>query len=453
MSHVRRYWWIVVLVALAAALEIFGVLAEAEGSAVRITVSNPVGPGMEGRTYGSGTVIDRDDQGALVLTCAHLFRDGAGKIYVCAGEHGCSAAKLVAQDTTYDLAALEIGPLAVQPAAIAAQAPAPGEMVYACGYGPDGRYQRLPCRALGYARTQNQSTRETLMTTGAARDGDSGGPVYNQAGQLVGVLWGTDGHEIGATCCTRIRTFLQGLRGRFRGRGGQFGTTPAPPATSPAAPLVPVQPVTPGGSQPATPSIPALLERLDRAMQELEAFRGQADRLQTIEEQLGQVEGLQERLDAALSDDRLGQVVGDQVGPILDKLPATGESSKSGWLLTLWSVLQALGWTTAPSAGVVGAVWLILRFLRWRRSRRSQQTSEGGSAPAAEPVPVVVREDPRPQQPLVRRNREFVEVEVPERRLKALQMAHDEYVKRHPAARAVIETLEAFADQFESAMQ
>ena len=40
--------------------------------------------------------------------------------------------------------------------------------------------------------------------------------------------------------------------------------------------------------------------------------------------------------------------------------------------------------------------------------------------------------------------------ETPNGRRTALEWAHDEYVRRHPGARSIIETIEVYADQYES---
>ena len=63
----------------------------------------------------------------------------------------------------------------------------------------------------------------------------------------------------------------------------------------------------------------------------------------------------------------------------------------------------------------------------------------------------MVCESPKPPPPIIRREREFVEVEVPSKRLKAIERAMDEYGRRYPSARSVVETIESYADQYEAA--
>ena len=75
-----------------------------------------------------------------------------------------------------------------------------GETAESCGYGPDGR---LACNSglfLGYKRSAEtpDGPDDWFAISGHARGGDSGGGVFNRAGKLVGVLWGTDGQEVAA---------------------------------------------------------------------------------------------------------------------------------------------------------------------------------------------------------------------------------------------------------------
>jgi len=129
-----------------------------------------------------------------------------------------------------------------------------------------------------------------------------------------------------------------------------------------------------------------------------------------------------------------------------------------GWLLgMLPGVLAALGWTAPPSIAGLLAVRVLAGVIR-RRRRRTATVGQGASTTAsisdrgsvATGTPVVIHDDQKPAPQVVVRDREFVEVQVPADRLKALEMAMDEYVRRYPAARSMIETIEGYADQFQS---
>jgi S1-C subfamily serine protease len=133
------------------------------------------------RCYGSGTVVSTEglepegdaspreagplvtkQPGQVVLTCAHLFRQGVGRVSVAFADGRQYESTLLAADATWDLAALQIATTAVRPAAIAQDYPRPGELLQSCGYGPDGRYWCNHGQALGYARTAAAATCETL---------------------------------------------------------------------------------------------------------------------------------------------------------------------------------------------------------------------------------------------------------------------------------------------------
>ena len=125
----------------------------------------------------------------------HLFRDGAGEISVAFAGGKTFGANLVAIDRQWDLAALEIAPPAAPPVDIATDAPRPGDWLESCGFGPDGRWRCNRGQARGYVQAAGTTGPETLELGGSARQGDSGGPVFNDRGQLAAVLWGTDGGD------------------------------------------------------------------------------------------------------------------------------------------------------------------------------------------------------------------------------------------------------------------
>ena len=175
------------------------------------------------RTYGSGTLIHKEAERGIVITCSHLFRDGMDSVTVTFPDGKRYVAELLKTDKAWDLAALLIAPPDAAPVAIATDHPKQDDPLTFCGYGSDGNYICGQGRALGYARTTLTRTYETLEMTGHARDGDSGGPMFNASGELVAVLWGTDGRMVGGTYCGRIRKFLTGICGPRPGPGANQG--------------------------------------------------------------------------------------------------------------------------------------------------------------------------------------------------------------------------------------
>ncbi len=104
-------------------------------------IANVLNGGMA--AYGTGTLIAKDDRRGWVLTCAHLFRDGAGRLTVYFTE-GAFAARLLACDAEGDLALLEIAAPAADPLPIRQDVPAPGEGVTFLGYGAAGPRTAIP---------------------------------------------------------------------------------------------------------------------------------------------------------------------------------------------------------------------------------------------------------------------------------------------------------------------
>ncbi|MBN1589201.1 MAG: trypsin-like peptidase domain-containing protein [Pirellulales bacterium] len=163
------------------------------------------------RSFGSGVAV-RWGNRLVVLTARHVVRD-AKEVWV-RGHQGYRAARVLRTDATWDVAALATGTTdGFEPAEIAWRAtghPRAGDRLESCGFGADGRLAVNGGRFLGYRSTLHGSrAADWLVLSGRARQGDSGGPVFNAAGQLVGVLWGTDGSEVIATQCGRLHVFLR----------------------------------------------------------------------------------------------------------------------------------------------------------------------------------------------------------------------------------------------------
>lgn len=166
------------------------------------------------RSIGSGALV-RWNGRIVVLTARHVVK-GVKSIIVELCTRRTHWAKVVKVDAVWDCAVLElVGELeGVEPVDVELGNDAmqrEGNRLESCGYGPDGK---LACNSgsfLGYRRSTAtpQGPDDWLVISGHARGGDSGGPVFNHRGRLVGVLWGTDGREVVCVQAGRVHRLLE----------------------------------------------------------------------------------------------------------------------------------------------------------------------------------------------------------------------------------------------------
>lgn len=187
--------------------------ADSYPSVVRVAVTSE-----KTNSYGSGTLIVFNGR-VYVLTCAHLFesKNDWGAVQF-SGKTGRCAQPL-AIDRSYDLAILDASipgviPPGAVPVSINAAAPLPGAKVYAAGYGSTGVFKVTAATVKGYVRTDGADACDTLKgaydrSGMTVRFGDSGGGVFNEAGELVATLWGSDNDCLYGTQIGRIIAFLQ----------------------------------------------------------------------------------------------------------------------------------------------------------------------------------------------------------------------------------------------------
>jgi len=163
-------------------------------------------------SYGSGTLIDVREKFGMVITNWHVVRDATGTIEVVFPGGFSSKARALKVDADWDLAALVIWKPPVDPVSIAAAAPRPGDQLTICGYG-QGSYRCATGRCTQYYAPRLDFPRHMVELDVEARQGDSGGPIFNSEGELAGVLFGAG----------------QGTTlGSFGGRVGAFLATLAP---------------------------------------------------------------------------------------------------------------------------------------------------------------------------------------------------------------------------------
>ncbi len=225
--------------------------------------------------YGSGALVWRGSKRAVVLSVQHLFRGRRGRVIVTFPNGEQYEAERVETNAEPDLGAVVIPRPNVEPVPIFTDDPQPGEQVTFCGYGPGGQYRSVTGTLRGYGRNTTGKAHD-LIVTGAARMGDSGGPMLNQRGELVGVIWGTDGTETRGAFNGRVCQFVNTDRyalpwnaeveqERIRADAGAYAPPPAP--------LVPVAP--PSTSGPAVDTTArqmaqAALDRIGALAKEIE---------------------------------------------------------------------------------------------------------------------------------------------------------------------------------------
>lgn len=167
----------------------------------------PEGPAT---AYGTGTLIDARDGFGLVITNWHVVRDATGVIDVVFPTGFRSQARALKVDQDWDLAALVIWEPPIEPVEVAKIAPRPGDVLTIHGYG-QGDYRVARGRCTQYYAPRVDFPQEMVELDVEARQGDSGGPIFNERGELAGVLFGAgQGTTIGSFA-GRVDSFLATL--------------------------------------------------------------------------------------------------------------------------------------------------------------------------------------------------------------------------------------------------
>lgn len=168
----------------------------ARAATVRLRVHDGHGFGV-----GTGTIIDRHGDEALVLTCGHLFRETKlqSKIDVdlfVGGQIKQVPGRVIDYDAdNRDIALVVIRPgYDIQPVAILNPdaLPQTGQSVFSfgCDHGDDP--SRRDTRITGVNKYNQQIKASNIEIAGAPVDGRSGGGLFDQAGRLVGVCNAAD---------------------------------------------------------------------------------------------------------------------------------------------------------------------------------------------------------------------------------------------------------------------
>ena len=208
-----------------------------------------------GSSLGTGVYLgDR-----LVLTAEHVV-DNGGKLSVTFHGQGTYQGVIVGINSTHDVAFIRIEEPAeanIKGVLLADENPDKGSKTWQCGYGSTGRLTWHSGTVQQYTTTERGGAACWFESVPYAVPGDSGGPVFNADGELLGNLWGggprsgtttavlpstlvdvlgPEAHAslvayhvecFGGSCGPKPRIF-SGLFGRSKGGGGSKSTYPAP---------------------------------------------------------------------------------------------------------------------------------------------------------------------------------------------------------------------------------
>lgn len=220
-------------------------------ASVRLTLTDP-----QGRSYGTGTIIDARKGEALIVTCAHLFRgpdqqpiDTAGRLTIELFDAATGvvqvAERLEGQLVSHDFEA-DVALVAIRPSGVVATVPilrSPGDL-----------QKGEPVRSVGCDLGADPTVREgqvvdlnryegpaNVEVSGAPVQGRSGGGLFNRRGRLVGVCFAADeqANEGLYAGIASVHTQLDriGMSDLYRGV-----TAPEPPAAEAFASQPPAAP-------------------------------------------------------------------------------------------------------------------------------------------------------------------------------------------------------------------
>ena len=165
----------------------------------------PLGPQFQqpdrgGESLGSGFIISSD---GYILTNNHVV-DNADSVKVHLSDHRTFTAKVVGTDKIYDIALLKVNATGLPTVQIGnSDALQPGQWVVAIG-SPFGLDHSVSAGIVSYVgRTlgqQDQPAVPFIQTNVPINRGNSGGPLFNLAGQVVGInsqIFSTSGGAMG----------------------------------------------------------------------------------------------------------------------------------------------------------------------------------------------------------------------------------------------------------------
>ncbi|MEM6688033.1 MAG: trypsin-like peptidase domain-containing protein [Planctomycetota bacterium] len=171
-------------------------IERAQAATVRLRVHEDRGFGA-----GTGTIIDKHGEEALVLTCGHLFRDSQGKgrvevdVFV-GGQAKTVEGRVIDYDAgDRDIALVSIRPgIPIEPVPVIQRSRAvrTGETAFSFGCDRGADPSRRDTHIIGVNTINPHLGLSNLEIAGAPIDGRSGGGLFDEKGTLIGVCNAAD---------------------------------------------------------------------------------------------------------------------------------------------------------------------------------------------------------------------------------------------------------------------
>jgi len=181
-----------------------------------------------GSSKGSGCYLGD----GLFLTAAHVMRGEYPVATVTFPDGRSYQTRLVANDPQYDQALLESSDKPEGGVPLADTNASRGMRLYIGGYS-QGPPLFWPSVMRGVCSPVGGPSADWITASGHSIPGDSGGPIFDERGCIIGNLWGGSNGETTGVNCGRTQRFLQRFRDRLKawhtqGRGCFGGSCPTP---------------------------------------------------------------------------------------------------------------------------------------------------------------------------------------------------------------------------------
>ncbi len=214
MNSFRKSFFISLIVALpfiglvlapkSGLLELIWTETEQPINVVRVTTDDG-----ETRSGGSGCLI----RGNMILTAEHVVRDflPGDELSIEFRDGLIRSGSIIKIDPVWDLAAIRIDPVLYPVARPAAKAAIKDQTVNICGFAEGEDYHTIRGRVSGFRSPTRKHPDYWFVINKPGIEGMSGGPVFNDGGEVVGIMFGSRFYAH-CTGLEAIKDFLKDLQ-------------------------------------------------------------------------------------------------------------------------------------------------------------------------------------------------------------------------------------------------